>query len=547
MQARDPRRGLRVMAADPLARQMGIVPSMSISEAGALVPNVRLLEYDPQEDLESIVELAEEAWQFSPLVGLESLDEQPWAGRSLHQPQALLLDATGLTDFFGGQANMLTLITQWLADKGYVGISAIAESVGAAWAMANYAYRHQALPRLLAMRSRTHPASGLMESEPQALAALENIDNSITRLAPAAQYDRLPIEALRLDIKTVQSLHQLGIRSIGALSRLPRAGLASRLGDRLLNRLDAVRQGQAEPVRCLKEKKTYSVEQTLEIPTNHRETIEELLRRLTLKLCDKLQRNGHGALRLACCMRIEQASAVVVSLGLYRATADREHLVALLLGSVLQQVSGGLPGFQKTSTKQREHLSHRRNITAIRLTATLTGPLVWKQTDLFECEANRHRERFAHLVDSLSGRLGRRQVVAPQIQRHPQPELVCHWRPLTGQRSDGQRQSTLRKLPRVSSVEPTCDDPLRRPLQLWHPPQPLDANEHTEDGLPARFLFQGQLNRIVRSWGPERIESGWWQGANQRRDYYRIETDRGAWLWIYRDLKQRTWFLHGVF
>ena len=111
LQARDPRRGLRVMAADSIARQMGIVPGMSVSEASVLVPSVQILEYDPQEDLESIVELAEEAWQFSPLVGLETLDEHAWAGRSLHQPQAFLLDATGLTEFFGGSVHFLSLLS----------------------------------------------------------------------------------------------------------------------------------------------------------------------------------------------------------------------------------------------------------------------------------------------------------------------------------------------------------------------------------------------------------------------------------------------------
>ena len=541
MQARDPRRGLRVMAADPFARQMGIVPSMSISEACALVPNVRLLEYDPQEDLESIVELAEEAWQFTPLVGLEALDEQPWAGRSLHQPQALFLDVTGLTDYFGGHDPLLALIHQWLTGKGYVGITAISENVGTAWAIANYAYRHRAIPLLQAMRSRTAEST-----QPE----LEKISGSESGNNQRPELDRLPIEALRLDLKTVQSLHQLGIRSIEALSRLPRSGLASRLGDRLLDRLDAIRERKAEPIRCLKEKMAYSVEQTLEIPTHHLETVEELLRRLTIKLCEKLQRNGHGVLRLVCCLRLEQAPALLVSLGLYRATADQKHLLPLLMGTVLKKISDGLPKSQKPSSNSWKYSGQRKSITSIMLTATLTESLVWKQTELFECESsqsNRHRETLARLVDSLSGRLSRRQVVAPQIQRHPQPELACQWRPLTGQRTDGNRQSTQRKLPRVSIVEPSCDDPLRRPLQLCHPPQPLEVNALTNDGLPNRLLFQGQLNRIVRSWGPERIESGWWQGANQRRDYYRIETDRGAWLWIYRDLKQNTWFLHGIF
>jgi len=48
--------------------------------------------------------------------------------------------------------------------------------------------------------------------------------------------------------------------------------------------------------------------------------------------------------------------------------------------------------------------------------------------------------------------------------------------------------------------------------------------------------------------GPERIESGWWDGADVRRDYYVASDSRGARFWIYRDcVGERKWFLHGIF
>jgi protein ImuB len=45
--------------------------------------------------------------------------------------------------------------------------------------------------------------------------------------------------------------------------------------------------------------------------------------------------------------------------------------------------------------------------------------------------------------------------------------------------------------------------------------------------------------------GPERIESGWWEGEPVCRDYYVARTTRGARLWVYRAADG--WFLHGVF
>jgi protein ImuB len=51
--------------------------------------------------------------------------------------------------------------------------------------------------------------------------------------------------------------------------------------------------------------------------------------------------------------------------------------------------------------------------------------------------------------------------------------------------------------------------------------------------------------------GPERIESGWWDGTDVRRDYYVAESPRGELCWIYRDhrygVDDGEWFLHGLF
>jgi protein ImuB len=48
--------------------------------------------------------------------------------------------------------------------------------------------------------------------------------------------------------------------------------------------------------------------------------------------------------------------------------------------------------------------------------------------------------------------------------------------------------------------------------------------------------------------GPERIESGWWDGADARRDYYVAGDTRGARLWVYREcLGTQKWYLHGIF
>jgi protein ImuB len=48
--------------------------------------------------------------------------------------------------------------------------------------------------------------------------------------------------------------------------------------------------------------------------------------------------------------------------------------------------------------------------------------------------------------------------------------------------------------------------------------------------------------------GPERIESGWWDGRDVRRDYYVARNPAGVWFWVFRDREPSgRWFLHGVF
>jgi protein ImuB len=204
---------------------------------------------------------------------------------------------------------------------------------------------------------------------------------------------------------------------------------------------------------------------------------------------------------------------------------------------------------------------------------------LWKQNELFEMDQLNHQETMARLVDSLSSRLGRRGVLAPQVHAHSQPEMMVTWRPLTGVRSNGNPQVTKRKLSKAKSsnikvkksiddstshvaAEPAISDPLRRPLQLYPVPHSIVVSTATfpttavinnsqeaisQPSKIAQVLFKGVRHGIVNACGPERIESGWWSGASHRRDYYRIETEHGQWWWIYHELTHNKWYLHGSF
>ena len=88
----------------------------------------------------------------------------------------------------------------------------------------------------------------------------------------------------------------------------------------------------------------------------------------------------------------------------------------------------------------------------------------------------------------------------------------------------------------VGAVPPARLNP-PRPVWLLAEPEPIG---HRLEAQPW----------VLRD-GPERIESGWWDGADVRRDYFIAENPRGETVWIYRDHRYGTddgeWFLHGLF
>jgi protein ImuB len=100
---------------------------------------------------------------------------------------------------------------------------------------------------------------------------------------------------------------------------------------------------------------------------------------------------------------------------------------------------------------------------------------------------------------------------------------------------------------RAQPVLQACRQPWLRPLHLLDPPQPIEVVGIAQSGPPAMFHYQRTQYRVARYFGPERIETGWWRGESCRRDYYRVETETGQRLWLFRRLQDQRWFVHGEF
>jgi len=156
---------------------------------------------------------------------------------------------------------------------------------------------------------------------------------------------------------------------------------------------------------------------------------------------------------------------------------------------------------------------------ALRLCAREAEAREDRSQALFDGGGQRH-EALAELMDRLAARLGPQAVQG----------LACHadHRPELASRPGPEKPAAKASLPSVPS----------RPLWLVEPPEALRELH----GRPQRA---GPLALLA---GPERIESGWWDGFDARRDYF-IAIDSGQrWLWIFRDPRPPGgWFLHGWF
>ena len=515
---------------------------------------------DPLADREALEALAEHCGRFSPGVAVAESD----------MSNSLLLDVTGLAHLFGGEAALAEKIVNDFASRRLTVRMAVADTIGAAWAVARYqgaGGRGQDLKflrethglRFGGSASGGKPqaaVSGLQiahceltieDSGPEVLNSEPRTLNPHPPLSPtahcrpsAACYWRvltivpcgetlaalrpLPVAALRLAEETVGLLHQLGIDRIGQMEALPRDSLSSRFGPQLLRRWDQATGRQPEVMPTHRPTPPFQADWSADHPTTRRETVEAVFQQLIARLAAMLKRSGRGAMRLEC--RLDcisdgtmRAKPVTIMVGLFEPTASAEHLFQL-------------------ARMQLERLRIASPVSAIRVAATDTAPLVCRQQELFALDdglPQSSSRQLAALVDRLSNRLGRRSVVRAQLVSDAQPELSWRSKPLLG---DSRRRRRLRKA--ASDLPP-------RPLRLLPRPLALDATSIAANGPPLRFRCHGREHQIAHTWGPQRIETGWWRGHTVARDYYQIETTTGHRYWLFRRLRDGRWFVHGMF
>jgi protein ImuB len=159
--------------------------------------------------------------------------------------------------------------------------------------------------------------------------------------------------------------------------------------------------------------------------------------------------------------------------------------------------------------------------------------------ELFPTRAS-EQEGLLRLVERLQARLGREQVLGMQRVADHRPERATRLLPLEPAQLDtaaGTAGAPVGPAPAPSAM------PLTRPVWLLPQAQPLADRQSAPwlDGRPLQVLA-----------GPERIETGWWDGEPAVRDYFIAQAHDGTLVWIFRPRLPATtqgsgWFLHGRF
>ena len=496
--ANDGSRGPRVAAwAHNEAQQgngAGIKIGMPLAEAEALlaghaVTTAHIEAHDPVADLAGLRELARTCNDFSPLFGIEEVKS----------PECLLLDVTGCEHLFGGEQELVDRLAEDLRQRGFQVRAALAPTIGAAWAAARCLAKPHQQPALSDM--------GLDEA-----------------LAP------LPITALRLPLKIIETLHELGLRRIGQVRALPRETLPSRFGPELLLRLDQAFGDAPELLVPERPPEPIAAVWVTDEPLTDRESLKIVSSQLLEELLGRLKPQREGVRQLLYQIKGTAARPVELVVNLVSPTDVVKHLLELLS---LQIDRADLP----------------EGISFVRLEATSVASLATRQRDLFgfETDTDTHRE-VGSLLDRLSNRLGATAVVHAVLVPDAQPELAVRHEPVTSRNAIARSASGGMSAALVAGPSRThraC--PESRPLRLFAPPQRIEATAAGPEGAPMHFRWDRRDHRVIRSWGPERIETGWWRDDAVCRDYFRVVTQTGQHFWLFRCFEQAAWFIHGAF
>lgn len=462
---------LRLVALCERAEALGLSRGLRLAEARARFPFLEVCPSEPDAEAGLLAEIADWCERWTPLVALDG-------------PDGLLLDISGCAHLFGGEEAMLGAVISRLQSQGFAAQAAIAAHAGTARALVRHA--------------------------------------PDTILSPGKEADRLaglPVAALGLDADMAALLLRLGLKRIGDLLALPRAGLTRRFGRRLIDRLDEVLGLATRPIGPRRSAPLLIHERRLFEPISRDEDVLAIADMLAARIAADLQRQGEGARRLELSLFRVDGAVERICVGLSGPSREPKRIARL---------------FKEKLAGRGQELDAGFGYDLVKLCVLAADPLGETQGMLDAEEAE--YETIEVLLDRLSARLGEVAVFGLEALESHQPERAQILR--FGEAGDAGAEAFL--------LSP-------RPLRLFTVPEPVDATAEVPEGAPGQFRWRRALHKVSRVEGPERIMPEWWrEEAGKTRDYWRVEDEEGRRYWLFREgqyggTSVPAWYLHGLF
>lgn len=336
---------------------------------------------------------------------------------------------------------------------------------------------------------------------PHAARALANIHDALAvdEASLPKTLDTLPVERAGLGDNAAIALRRMGLRRLREVFALPRDTLARRFDRTVLPHLDALRGLSETPLPYFQPPDVFDARIELGHEAESHMALLFPLRRLTADLSAYLGARDGGVSRFALWIEHDRQSPSTIPVGLLAPEREAAMLFELARGR-LQQAELPAPA------------------TGLRLIADELPPFVPARRDLFDARPQQALP-WTQLRERLRARLGDDRVHGIGVRAEHRPERA--W------------QTTLTVPPSRARTAAEADAALPPPRPGWLLSEPVPLRDSA-----ARILA-----------GPERIESGWWDEADIRRDYYLVETSKGQRAWVYRPAgsEETAWMLHGWF
>lgn len=403
----------------------------------------------------------------------------------------LTLDITGCAHLFGGEEGLVGLVRRVMDRAGLALRLAIAGTPDAAHAHAR------------------HGRGGILAPRREEEALLG-----------------LPTAALGLEAETVIALSRAGLKTLADLAARPSQTLSARFGEDLATRLRRTLGREDRRITPLRPPPDCVVERHFAEPFADTASLEDVVARLIGEAGRVLEARGEGGR--------------VFEIGFFRSDGAVRRLT-LETGRPSRDARALLRLYRERVEALSDPLDPGFGFDAVKLAVPVCEPLTTPQHSLDGRAVE--EEAVADLVDRLVTRFGRDRVLrfAEQDSHHP----VRAARAL----------SAAAPLPEKAWLAPEPQEPPARPLQLFEPPQPVEAVAEVPDGPPIRFRWRRLTHDVARAEGPERIAPEWWRDGSDEpmRDYYRVEDAQGHRFWLYRtgfyeaEAAPPRWYLHGLF